>query len=101
MQGRLAHLGRTEGLIADLLAAANMALEQGNFQIADARLAEAENTQLSSTTLPALENQSNLRFERGYAALINGEIAIAAEHWEAAANYFHFIDISIEAERRV
>jgi transcriptional regulator with XRE-family HTH domain len=100
MQERLAHLGRTEGLIANLLAAANAALEQGNFQIADARLAEAEGAQLVSTTLPAIEKQSNLRFERGYAALINGEIEIAAEHWEAATNYFHFIDKSIEAEKR-
>jgi transcriptional regulator with XRE-family HTH domain len=100
MQIRLAHMDGVEGRIADLLAAANIALEEGDFQIADERLAEAEGAQLASKTLRALEGQSKLRFERGHAALLNGEIGIAAQHWETAANYFHFLDQAAEAEKR-
>jgi transcriptional regulator with XRE-family HTH domain len=100
MQARLAQMNGAEGRISDLLAAANAALEEGDFQIADERLAEAEDTQLSSTTLPVLERQCKLRFERGYAALLNGEMVIAVQHWESAVNYFHFLDQEIEAEKR-
>jgi hypothetical protein len=100
MQERLAQMDGAEGRISDLLAAANAALEEGDFQIADELLAEAEDTQLASTTLPALERQCRLRFERGHTALLGGEIATAAEHWETAASYFHFIDKNIEAEKR-
>lgn len=100
MQERLAQMNGAEGRITDLLAAANAALEEGDFQIADERLAEAEDAQLASTTLSALERQCRLRFERGHAALLGGEIGIAAQHWETAANYFHFLDQEVEAEKR-
>jgi transcriptional regulator with XRE-family HTH domain len=100
MQERLAQMNGAEGRITDLLVAANAALEEGDFQIADERLAEAEDARLVSTTLPALEEQCSLRFERGHAALLGGEIGIAAQHWETAANYFHFIDQNLEAEKR-
>jgi transcriptional regulator with XRE-family HTH domain len=99
-QERLAPIIGAESRINDLRAAASTALEEGDFQIADKRLAEAEDAQLTSTTLPSLERQCRLRFERGHAALLGGEIAIAARHWEAAANYFHFLDQGVEAERR-
>jgi transcriptional regulator with XRE-family HTH domain len=100
MQERLAQMNWAEGRITDLLAAANAALEEGDFQIADERLAEAEDAQLASATLPALERQCRLRFERGHAALLSGEIGVAAQHWEAAANFFHFIAQESEAEKR-
>jgi transcriptional regulator with XRE-family HTH domain len=100
MQKRLAHLNEAENRITDLLAAANVALEEGNFQIADERLADAEDTQLASTTRPTLERQCKLRFERGHAALFSGEIGIAAQHWETASKYFHFLDQGTEAEKR-
>jgi transcriptional regulator with XRE-family HTH domain len=100
MQERQAQMTEAEGRINELLAAANVALEEGDFQVADERLADAEDAQLVSTTLAALERQCRLRFERGHAALLGGEIGIAAEHWEAAANYFHFLDKWTEAEKR-
>jgi transcriptional regulator with XRE-family HTH domain len=100
LQERLAQMNAAEGQIADFLAAANSALQEGDFQLADKSLAEAENAQLVSTTLPALERQHRLRFERGHAALLGGEIRIAAEHWENSANYFHFVDKAVEAEKR-
>ena len=92
-------MNAAEGRITDFLAAANAALEEGDFQLADKRLAEAEDAQLASTTLPALEKQYRLRFERGHAALLGGEIGNAAQHWERSANYFHFVDKEVEAER--
>jgi transcriptional regulator with XRE-family HTH domain len=99
-QERLAQIDAAEGRIADFLAAANAALEEGDFQLADKRLAEAEDAQLASTTLPALEKQYRLRFERAHASLLGGEISNAAQHWETAANYFHFVDKAAEAEKR-
>lgn len=100
MQSHLAQITQTEGRIAQFLDAANRALEDGDFQLADARLAEAEDDQLQSMTLAALDRQSDLRFARGHAALLAGDIDIAAAHWEAAANSFHFLDTTVEAEKR-
>jgi len=100
MQERLAQMDAAEGRIAGFLVAAKAALEQGDFQLADKRLAEAENAHLVSTTLPGLENQYKIRFERGHAALLAGDIGKSAQHWEQAANYYHFFDVAIEAERR-
>jgi hypothetical protein len=75
-------------------------LEEGDFERADRHLAEAERIQITTATLPALERQSKLRFARGQAALLNGEIRSAAEHWEAASSYFTFIDRTTEANKR-
>jgi hypothetical protein len=100
MQSRLDAITQAEGRVAKLLEAANRALEDGDFQAADARLAEAEDDQLKSTTLAALDRQCDLRFARGQAALLAGDIDKAAAHWEAAANYFHFLDRAAEAEKR-
>jgi len=99
LQARLAQITQTESRIAEILAAANAALEQGDFQRADACLAEAEGVQLA-TTLAALEQQCELRFARGHAALLAGEIGSAVDHWESAANFFHFVDRAVEAEKR-
>jgi transcriptional regulator with XRE-family HTH domain len=100
LQQRFAQMNAVEDRITVFLAAANAALEEGDFQLADKRLAEAENAQLASTTLPALEKQYRLRFERGHAALLGGEIKDAVQHWETAANYFNLLDTEIEAEKR-
>jgi transcriptional regulator with XRE-family HTH domain len=100
MQERLARMNTAEGRITDLIAAANAALEDGDFRIADERLADAEDAQLESTTRPALERQCRLRFERGHAAILGGEISTAAKHWERAAKFFHFLDRETEAEKR-
>ncbi len=100
MQKRLAAMDAAGSAVAELIADASAALEGGNFRGADAKLAEAEGAQLTSTTLPALEGQHRLRFERGNAALLAGDVGPAAAHWEAAANYFHFFDAEAEATRR-
>jgi transcriptional regulator with XRE-family HTH domain len=100
LQERLTQMNAAEGRITDFLAAANAALEAGDFRLADEHLAEAEDAQLTSTTLPVLERQYRLRFERGHAALLGGEIRNAALHWERSANYFHFVDTGVEAEKR-
>ena len=100
IQARLAKITGAEGQIAELAAAAARALGEGDFQLADQRLADAETVQLKSTTLPALERQSELRFARGQAALLAGDVATATDHWEAAANFFHYLDRTAEAERR-
>jgi transcriptional regulator with XRE-family HTH domain len=99
LQARLAQITQTESRIAEILASANEALEQGDFQRADACLADAEGVQLA-TTLGALERQCELRFARGHAALLAGEVDAAVDHWEAAANFFHFVDRTVEAEKR-
>jgi transcriptional regulator with XRE-family HTH domain len=99
-QERLAQIDAAEGKIADLLAAATLALKQGDFQLADKQLAEAENVYLTSATLPSLERQYKLTFERGNASLLVGEVKTAASHWERATNYFHYIDENVEAEKR-
>jgi transcriptional regulator with XRE-family HTH domain len=100
LQERLAQITAVEARITIFLAAANAALEEGDFQLADKCLAEAEDAQLAATTLPALEAQYRLRFERGHAALLSGEIKNAVLHWERAANYFNLLDVEVEAEKR-
>ncbi|SDH51753.1 MULTISPECIES: helix-turn-helix domain-containing protein [Bradyrhizobium] len=100
LQNRLAQIEAADSRIAEFLTAANAALEEGDFQLADKRLAEAEEIQLTSITLPALERQHRLRFERGHTALLGGEIQDAAQHWERSANYFHFVNEDAEAEKR-
>ena len=100
MQARLAKITAAEGHVADLAATAAQALGEGDFQLADLRLAEAETVQFESTTLAALDRQCELRFARGQAALLAGDVATATAHWETAANYFHHFDRAVEAERR-
>jgi transcriptional regulator with XRE-family HTH domain len=100
MQKRLAAMDSAGSLIAALVVKASAALEIGDFQGADAKLAEAEGAQLRLTTLPALDGLYRLRFERGNARLLAGDVVAAAAHWEAAANYFRFFDAQLEADRR-
>jgi transcriptional regulator with XRE-family HTH domain len=100
MQARLAQITAVEAEVAELLTAANRALEEGDFDLADRRLAEAEGVQLATTTLVALERQCELRFARGQAALLAGDVATAVSHWEAAAKFFRYLARTTEAEKR-
>jgi transcriptional regulator with XRE-family HTH domain len=100
MKQRLAAMDARDGAISALVGEASAALDRGEFDIADAKLEDAETAQLSAATLPALGRQHSLRSERGHAALLAGEVESAARHWEIAANYFHFFDSQLEADRR-
>lgn len=100
MKARLAKIDAVGSAVARLVAEASAALDRGEFEVADARLAQAENEHLAAATVPALESQYRLRAERGNAALLAGDVKAAAGHLEAAARYFHFFDAGIEAERR-
>ena len=62
MQKRLAAMDAAGSAVAKLVTDASAALEFGDFQGADAKLAEAEGAQLPSTTLPALEGLHRRRF---------------------------------------
>jgi transcriptional regulator with XRE-family HTH domain len=100
MQERLAQMNALDSGIATSIRAANAALEEGDFQLADKHLHEAEQVQFMLATLPALEAQYQLRSERAQAALLAGEINRATQHWEKASNYFRHIDRKVEAEKR-
>jgi transcriptional regulator with XRE-family HTH domain len=100
MRKRLENLAATEGRISELVNAANAALGEGDFETADDLLKEAEAVQMQSSTVVALQKQAALRIERGKAALINGEVAAAAGHFEQSSRYFSGIDTALEAENR-
>jgi transcriptional regulator with XRE-family HTH domain len=100
MRERLEKLAATEGRISELVNAANAALAEGDFETADGLLKEAEAVQMQSSTIVALTKQAELRIERGKAALVNGEVAAAAAHFERSSRYFSGIDAELEAENR-
>jgi hypothetical protein len=100
MRERLAQKALTEGRISDLLTAANAAIGEGDFESADDLLGKAERVQLQSTTIAALEQQANLRVERGNAALVRGDVAEASNHFERSAHYFSGVDVALEAGKR-
>jgi transcriptional regulator with XRE-family HTH domain len=100
MRERLAKMAETEGRISELIKAANVALGEGDFQTADNLLSQAEAVQLQSSTIPALKKQAELRIERGNAALVNGDIAVAAAHFERESRYFSGVDGGLEAANR-
>jgi transcriptional regulator with XRE-family HTH domain len=100
MRERLKKLAETEGRISELINAANAAIGEGEFQTADDLLKEAEAVQLQSSTIVALKKQAQLRIERGNAALVNGEVAAAAGHFERSSRYFSGIDAALEADNR-
>lgn len=100
LQERLAQMNALDKRIATFIDAANVALEQGDFQLVDKQLEEAEQVQLTMSTLPALQIQHQLRSERAQAALLAGEVSRATHHWEMASNYFSNIDKNVEAEKR-
>jgi transcriptional regulator with XRE-family HTH domain len=92
MRQRLEKLAATEGRISELVNAANAALGEGDFETADELLKEAEAVQMQSSTILAVTKQAELRIERGKAALVNGEVAAAAVHFERSSRYFSGID---------
>jgi transcriptional regulator with XRE-family HTH domain len=100
MRKRLEKMAETEGRISELLKAANAALGEGNFGTADDLLKEAEAVQLQSNTIAALEKQAKLRIERGNAALMSGDVATAAGHFERSSRYFSGVDAAMEAGNR-
>jgi transcriptional regulator with XRE-family HTH domain len=100
MRERLQKLAETEGRVSELIQAANAALGDGDFDTADDLLKEAEAVQLQSTTIVALKKQAELRIERGNAALVNGELAAAAGHFERSSRYFSGVDTELEAGNR-
>lgn len=100
MKARLARIMEIEGEVAGLVAAASDALQDADFDLADARLGEAERVHLNATTMVALERQWELRLARGQASLLAGDVAMATTHWEAGAGYFRPFDRNTEAEKR-
>ncbi len=100
MRERLTKLAETEGRISELVNAANDALGQGEFGAADDLLREAEAVQLQSGTIVALKKQAQLRIERGNAALVSGDVAAAACHFESSSRYFSGVDAALEADNR-
>jgi transcriptional regulator with XRE-family HTH domain len=100
MRERLEKLAETEGRISELIKAANAALGEGDSETADDLLKEAEAVQLQSSTIVALKKQAELRIERGNVALVNGDIAVAAGHFERSSRYFCGVDGELEAGNR-
>jgi transcriptional regulator with XRE-family HTH domain len=100
MRARLEKMAQTESRISELIKAANAALGEGDFGTADDLLKEAEAVQLQSSTIAALKKQAELRIERGNAALVNGDVAVAAGHFERSSRYFSGVDAALEAGNR-
>jgi transcriptional regulator with XRE-family HTH domain len=100
MRKRLEKMAEAEGRISELIRAANAALGEGDFITADDLLREAEAVHLETTTVVAMQKQAELRIERANAALVNGEIAVAASHLERSSHYFSGIDVTLEAANR-
>jgi transcriptional regulator with XRE-family HTH domain len=100
MRDRLEKLSETEGRISELIKAANAAVGEGDFGTADNLLMEAEAVQLQTTTIVALKKQAKLRIERGNAALVNGELVVAADHFERSSRYFSGVEADLEAVNR-
>jgi transcriptional regulator with XRE-family HTH domain len=100
MRERLKKLAETEGRISELINAANAALGEGDFGTADDLLKEAQAVQLESSTVVALKKQAELRIERGNAALMNGDVATAANHFDRSSRYFTGLDAALEADNR-
>lgn len=100
LQSRFAEIKEIEGSVATLVTSAAAALGAGDFQNADQHLQEAEQVQLTSTTVAVVAKQSELRMARAQAALLSGDVDVAATHWAVAASYFKAFDQDQEAETR-
>jgi transcriptional regulator with XRE-family HTH domain len=100
MRERLEKMADTESRISELINAANAALGEGDFETADDLLKEAEVVQFHSNTIMSLKQQVQLRIERGNAALVNGNVGAAADHFERSSRYFSGIDVELEAQNR-
>lgn len=98
MQERLTALTKTDARISNLLAAAQDALEVGQFDNADDRLADAEEIQQEEHTLAQVRKQAGLRAERAKAALLLGDVEKAFKHFNVAAGFFSSFDHSEQAK---
>jgi transcriptional regulator with XRE-family HTH domain len=92
LQSRLKGIEGLTKAIHNQIAAANGAIEAGQFDKADELLAAAEDIQQEERTLKEIETQSAIRFARGDAALFNSQRTTAAEHYYKAAEYFYGFD---------
>jgi tetratricopeptide (TPR) repeat protein len=92
LQARLKGIEGLTKAIHNQIAAANGAIETGQFDKADELLAAAEDIQQEERTLKEVEAQSAIRFARGDAALFNSQRNSAAEHYYKAAEYFYGFD---------
>jgi len=100
MRGRLKSLAESENRISELINSADAALVEGKFKSADALLEEAEEVQLQSSTIVALNRQSRLRIERGNASLVAGNVTEAADHFIRSSRYYLGVDPEVEASNR-
>ena len=92
MRERLDEISATDERLKDFTAAASEAIDGGDFQKADIILQQAEQSHFEQVTAPAILQQSSLRLSRGRAALLSGDVDLAAEHFAAAAGYFDSFD---------
>ncbi|MCG6901134.1 MAG: hypothetical protein LJE68_00495, partial [Rhodobacter sp.] len=100
LKARLAGLEAMDGRLANLRGAAESAIAAGEFAEADARLADAEEMQQAERTLAEVRKQAEVREARGMAALMGGDEAAAAAHFETAAGFFAPFDTD-EGGRRL
>ena len=100
MREGLKEMAETEGRLPELIKAANAALGEGDVGQADDLLREAEAVQLQSGTIAALKKQAELRAKRGKVALVDGDIEVAAGHFEQSSRYFSGVDAALEAGNR-
>ncbi|SDX31820.1 hypothetical protein SAMN05444336_104280 [Albimonas donghaensis] len=100
LQSRIEAMGAAEGRIANLMGAAEGALEAGDFPEADRLLADAEEIQQTEHTLVQVRKQAHIRETRGDAALLNNDAGTAFVHYDASAAMFDPFDRLEGAERR-
>ena len=100
LQARIEAMGAAEGRIANLMGAAESALEAGDFPEADRLLADAEEMQQTEHTLVQVRKQAEIREARGDAALLNNDAEAAAAHFDAASTMFEPFDRAESSQRR-
>ncbi|MBX3495070.1 MAG: hypothetical protein KF769_02405 [Parvibaculum sp.] len=92
LQAQISSLAAADQRVGNLLAAAQAALDAGNFDEADARLADAEEMQQAEHTLKEIRKQSETRRVRGESMLMKGAVEAAAGHYAKAAGFFDQFD---------
>ncbi len=92
MRARLEALAEADGRVANLVGAAEAAIEAGNFDEADEILSHAEEMQQSEHTLMQVRKQARIRATRAEAALLRGDADRGHAHFEAAAAFFDPFD---------
>ncbi|MCP5088933.1 MAG: helix-turn-helix transcriptional regulator [Rhodobacteraceae bacterium] len=100
LKEKLADLETTKASLANQTAAAEAAIERGDFDEADAILEAAEDLHADTELRAASEVQSKLRFTRGEAALLKGDPDKAFDRFEAAAACFDPFDLERAAAVR-